>query len=52
MIGVVLIIVYLRGFQPHIIHAYFCCKFFYIFYLVFIRLYNQELKNNKWRFTF
>ena len=52
LVGVVFKIINLCGFKPHIIYACFFCQLFYIFHLVFIGFYNQELKNYKWRFTF
>src|ERR1700745_66727 len=52
MIGIVLKIIYLGGFEPNIIHTHFFRQSLYIFHLVFIWLYYKELKNDKWRFTF
>src|SRR5687767_4282567 len=51
-VRVILKIIYLCGFEPYIIHTGFFGQFFYIFYLVLIGFYHQELEYNKGLFTF
>src|SRR5687768_13010487 len=52
VIGIIFIIINLCCFKPNIINTDFLGQPFYIFYLVFIMLYHQKLKNNKWYFAF
>src|SRR5438128_10749777 len=52
LVGISFIIIYLCSFKPHIIYTNFFCKFFYIFYLMFVWFYNKKLKNDKWSSTF
>jgi len=44
LVGVVFIIVHLGGFKPHLVYPYFFGQAFYIFHLVFVGFYHQELE--------
>src|SRR5579864_7836984 len=51
LIGVIFIIINLGGFKTHFINTYFRCQLFYVFNLVLIWFYNQELEEYKWCFA-
>jgi len=52
LVGVVFKIIYLGRFEPHIVHTHFFGQLLYIFYLVFVWFYHQELEHDKRFFTF
>src|SRR5882724_1033510 len=52
LVGIIFIIVYLRGFKPYSVYADFRAEFFHGFNLVLIGPHNKELENNKRRFAF
>src|SRR5688572_25832701 len=45
--GIVFIVIYLCGLEPHIIHAYFVGKELYVIHLVLIGFYHQELEDQE-----
>src|SRR3954466_3335683 len=52
LIRVILIIIHLRGFKPHLVNTNFVCELLNLFYLVLVVPDYKELKENKRRFAF
>ena len=50
-VGIVFVIIDLRRFEPNIVHSYVLSQDLDIVNLMFIRSYDQELKNDKGRFA-